>query len=48
MSSYTGNRLGAGSREVGETSEGGQKVQIFGYNINNRSWGCNVQHGDYS
>ena len=35
MSSYTANS--ARSREAAEISEGGQNVQIFGYNINNRS-----------
>ena len=28
-------------------SEGGQKVQISRYKIN-KSWRCNIQHGDYS
>ena len=39
---------------VGETSEewekwvkGGQKVQTSSYKIN-KSWGCNVQRGNYS
>ena len=32
---------------VGKICEGGQKVQTSSYNIN-KSWGCNVQHGDYN
>ena len=32
---------------VGEMGEGGQKVQTSSYKIN-KSWGCNVQHVDYS
>ena len=32
---------------VGEMGEGGQKVQASSYKIN-KSWGCNVPHGDYS
>ena len=35
-----------GGREVGEMGEGGQKVQISSYKMN-KSWGCNVQCGDY-
>ena len=31
----------------GKMGEGGQKVQISRYKIN-KSWGCNIQHGDYS
>ena len=31
---------------VGKMGEGGQKVQTSSYKIN-KSWGCNVQHGDY-
>ena len=27
--------------------DGGQKLQTSSYKIN-KSWGCNVQHGDYS
>ena len=33
--------------EVEELGEGGQKVQMSSHKIN-RSWGCNVQPGDYS
>lgn len=32
---------------MGETSHGGEKVQISMYEIN-KPWGCNVQHGDHS
>ena len=32
---------------VGKMGEGGQKVQTSSYKIN-KSWGCDVQHGDYS
>ena len=32
--------------EVGKTGKGSQKVQTSSYRIN-KSWGCNVQHGDY-
>ena len=35
----------SGGSEVSEMDKGGQKVQISGYKIN-KSWGCNVQHGD--
>ena len=31
----------------GEMGEGSQKVQTSGYKLN-KSWGCNVQHGNYS
>ena len=34
-------------RGVGKMGEGGQKVQTASYEIS-KSWGCNVQHGDYS
>lgn len=34
-------------QDVGEMDEGSQKVQTSSYKINT-SWGCNVQHGDYS
>ena len=30
---------------MGKMGEGGQKVQISSYKIN-KSWGCDVQHGD--
>ena len=30
-----------------EVGEGDQKIQISNYKIN-KSWGCNVQDGDYS
>ena len=30
---------------VGDVGEGSKKVQIVSYEIN-KSWGCNVQHGD--
>ena len=30
-----------------EMGEGSQKVQNSNYKIS-KSWGCNVQHGDYS
>lgn len=33
--------------KVREMDEGSHKVQISSYKIN-RSWGCNVQKGDYS
>ena len=33
-------------RVGGEMGEGGQKVQTSSYKIN-KSWECNVQHGDY-
>ena len=32
---------------MGEMGEGGQEAQISSYKIS-KSWGCNVQHGDYS
>ena len=32
---------------MGEMGEGCQEAQISSYKIN-KSWGCNVQHGDYS
>ena len=32
---------------MGKMGEGVQKVQTSSYKIN-ESWGCNVQHGDYS
>ena len=35
---------GWGGSKMGER---GQKVQTFRYKIN-KSWGCNLQHGDYS
>ena len=31
----------------GKMGKGGQRVQTSIYKIN-KSWGCNVQHGDYS
>ena len=31
----------------GQMSEGHQKVQTSNYKIS-KSWGCNIQHGDYS
>ena len=47
----TENRMvvarGEGCLGVGKTGEGGQVVQTSSYKIN-KSWGCNVQHGDYS
>ena len=46
----TENRLviDRGSRwGVSKMGEGSQKVQASSYKIN-KSWGCNVQHGDYS
>ena len=35
------------TQRVGEIGEGGQRVEISSYK-RNRSWGSNVQHGDYS
>ena len=32
---------------VGEMGKGGQKVQTSSYKIS-KSWGCDVQHDDYS
>ena len=32
---------------VNKMGRAGQKVPISNYNAN-KSWGCNVQHGDYS
>ena len=32
---------------MGEMGEKGQKVEISSYKMS-KSWGCNVQHGDYS
>ena len=32
---------------VGDMAEGGEKAQTTSYKIN-KSWGCNVQHGNYS
>ena len=31
----------------GQMGEGTQKIQTSSYKIN-KSWGCNVEHGDYS
>ena len=39
--------VGGCCREVGEMGAGGQKVQTSSYKIN-KSWGCNIQHDDYS
>ena len=36
-----------GNGRVGKMGEGGQKVQTSSYNMN-KSWGCNIQHGNYS
>ena len=50
LSSYIKNRLVVARGKgwgVGEMGEGGQKVQTSSYKIN-KSWGCNVQHVDYS
>ena len=33
--------------KVDKMDEGGQKVQTFSYKIN-KSWGYNIQHGNYS
>ena len=33
--------------QVDKRDEGGQKLQTSSYKIN-KSWRCNVQHGDYS
>ena len=44
----TENRLvvtRGGEWVVGKMCEGGQKIQTCSYKIN-KSWGCNVQHGD--
>ena len=40
---------GGGLRGVDKMDKrgGGQEVQMPSYKIN-KSWGCNVQHGDYS
>ena len=39
---------GCQRQEVGdEMGEGGQNLQTFSYKIN-KSWGCNIQHGDSS
>ena len=46
----TENRLlvaRGGESVVGEMDEKSQKVQSSSYKIN-KSWGCNVQHADYS
>ena len=46
----SGNRLvvvRGESWQVGQMDEGGQKVQNSNYKIS-KSWGRNVQHGDYS
>ena len=32
---------------MGKMGEGGQKVRTSSYK-KSKSWGCNVQHGDYS
>ena len=32
---------------MGKMGEGGQKVQSSSYKIN-KSWGCNIQHGNCS
>ena len=37
----------AESSGVGKMGEKSQKVKISSYEIN-KSWGCKVQHGDYS
>ena len=47
----TENRIGLvprgeGDQGVKETGEESQEVQTFGYTTN-KSWRCNVQHGDY-
>ena len=34
-----------GGRGVGEMGKGGQKIQTSSYKTN-KSWGCNVRHGD--
>ena len=36
-----------GGQEVGKTGEGGQEIQTSNFKIN-KSWGCNVYHGDCS
>ena len=36
-----------GSWGLGEMGKGSQKVQTWSYKLN-ESWGCHVQHGDYS
>ena len=44
----TQNRLvvaGSGGWRLGEMGEEGQRVPTCSYKIN-KSWGCNVQHGD--
>ena len=44
------NQIGCYQRQgvvVSEICEGGQKVQTSNCKIN-KSWGCNIQHGDYS
>ena len=45
----TGKRLVVAIEEGGECGqkEGGQEVQTSSYKIN-KSWGCNIQHDDYS
>ena len=50
LSSYIKKRLVVARGKgwgVGEMGEGGEKVQTASYKIN-KSWGCNVQHVDYS
>ena len=44
---YTMKRLVVTSVEggMGKQSEGGEKVQVYIYD---KSWGCNVQHGDFT
>ena len=36
-----------GDSDMGKMGKGSQKVQTSSYKIN-KSWGCNVQCGDYS
>ena len=36
-----------GGMWMGEMGESGQKVQNSHYKVN-KSWECNIQHGDYS
>ena len=38
---------GCRGRRVNKMGKGSQKVQTFSYKIN-KSWECDVQHGDYS
>ena len=35
------------SRSISEIGKGDQKLQTSRYKIS-KSWGCNIQHGDYS